>query len=182
MNRRRFVKQNGLVCAGALAGGLVAAIPTTSNGLIAAQDQEETKQKKSKQKKERPPRLDLDMVQEMVGVSHSKLDRVKELVEQEPRLVNACHDWSAGDFETALGAASHTGQRQIALFLLEHGARMDIFAATMLGRIDIVSSTLKAYPDMINTKGPHGIPLIKHAEVGKAQAADVLAYLKTLTT
>ena len=115
---------------------------------------------------ERPPRLDLDLVREMVGKSHGDLQRVKELVAGEPRLVNACHDWTAGDFETALGAASHVGNREIALFLLEEGARMDIFAAAMLGEIEIVRAFLTAQPYLIDTPGPHGIPLIKHAEYG----------------
>ncbi len=129
---------------------------------------------------ERPPRLDLDMVREMVGKSHSDLDRVRQLVADEPRLVNACHDWTAGDFETALGAASHTGQREIALFLLEHGARMDIFAATMLGETEIVRAALTACPGLIDAPGPHGIPLIKHAEKGGPEAAEVFEYLQSL--
>lgn len=178
MNRRQFVTRNGLVCAGALTvGGSIVRVGHAATW----QDTDDTKKKDAAPKKKRPPRLDLDLVKEMVGVSHSKLDRVKELVEQEPRLVNACHDWTAGDFETALGAAAHTGQREIALFLLEKGARIDIFAAAMLGRIDIVKATLTAYPEMIHTKGPHGIPLIRHAKAGKEHAAEVLDYLETLT-
>ena len=126
------------------------------------------------------PALELKLVQEFVGNAHGDLNRVKELLTQEPGLINATWDWGGGDFETALGAASHMGRRDIAEFLLEHGARLDIFAAAMLGKLDIVKAALEAYPDAINTLGPHSIPLIKHAEMGGDDAKEVLEYLKSL--
>ena len=97
----------------------------------------------------------------------------------EPALVNATWDWGGGDFETALGAASHMGNKQIANYLLEHGARLDIFAAAMLGKLDVVKAALAAYPDAINTPGPHGIPLVDHAEAGGEEAKAVLEFLDT---
>jgi len=127
-----------------------------------------------------PPALDPKLVLDFVTKSHGDLDRVKELLAQEPRLINATWDWGGGDFESALGAASHTGQKNIAIFLLEHGARLDIFAAAMLGKLEIIKAAMEAYPDVINTPGPHGIPLIKHAEMGGDDAKDVLAYLQNL--
>ena len=57
---------------------------------------------------------------------------------------NAACDWGGGDWQTGLGAASHVGRKDIALFPLEHGARMDIFAAAMLGQVEIVSTILAA--------------------------------------
>ena len=106
------------------------------------------------------------------------MDRVKELLAQEPALVNSAWDWGGGDFETALGAAAHMGRRDIALYLLENGARLDLFAATMLGHLDIVKATLETYPDALNVLGPHGIPLIAHAQVGGNEALQVYEYLK----
>ena len=129
---------------------------------------------------ETKPALELKLVQEFVGNAHGDLNRVKELLTQEPGLINATWDWGGGDFETALGAASHMGRKDIAEFLLEHGARLDIFAAAMLGKLDIVKAALEAYPDSITTPGPHGIPLIKHAEMGGDDAKEVLEYLKSL--
>lgn len=129
---------------------------------------------------ETKPALESKLVQEFVGNAHGDLARVKELLAQEPMLINATWDWGGGDFETALGAASHMGRKDIAEFLLEHGARLDIFAATMLGKLEIVKATLDAFPDVINTPGPHGIPLITHAEMGKDDAKEVLDYLKSL--
>lgn len=126
------------------------------------------------------PALDLKLVEEFVGVAHGNFARVQEMLEAESALVNATWDWGGGDFETALGAASHMGNRQIASYLLEHGARLDIFAAAMLGKLDVVKAALAAYPEAINTPGPHGIPLIVHAEAGGADAKAVLDYLNSL--
>ena len=129
---------------------------------------------------ERPAALDAELVQKFVAVAHGDLSQVKELLEREPRLVNATWDWGGGDFETALGAASHTGQKDIAHHLLAHGARLDIFAATMLGQLEIVKAALQAFPDALHTPGPHGIPLIVHARMGGEEAAAVLTYLESL--
>lgn len=129
---------------------------------------------------ETKPALEATLVQEFVGNAHGNFERVQELLTQEPALVNATWDWGGGDFETALGAASHMGNKQIANYLLEHGARLDIFAAAMLGKLDMVKAALEAYPEMVNTPGPHGIPLVTHAEAGGADAKAVLDYINSL--
>ncbi|MEK6750907.1 MAG: ankyrin repeat domain-containing protein [Chloroflexota bacterium] len=126
------------------------------------------------------PALDLKLVEEFVGVSHGNFDRVKELLTQEPALVNATWDWGGGDFETALGAAAHMGNKAIANYLLENGARIDVFAAAMLGKLEIVKAALSAYPEALDTPGPHGIPLIIHAEAGGEEAKAVVEFLKSL--
>jgi len=121
--------------------------------------------------------LEAKLVEEFVGKAHGDLARVKELLAQEPALVNATWDWGGGDFETALGGAAHMGQKDIANFLLEHGARLDIFAAAMLGKLEVVKAALEAYPDAIDTPGPHGIPLINHARAGGEETKAVLEFL-----
>ena len=126
------------------------------------------------------PALEVGLVQEFVGKAHGDLDRVQELLAQQPSLINATWDWGGGDFETALGAASHMGRRDIAEFLLKNGARLDLFAAAMLGELEIVKAALTAFPDAINAPGPHGIPLIAHAKAGGEEARDVLEYLDSL--
>ena len=128
---------------------------------------------------EKKPALNTKLVEEFVGKAHGDINRVKELLKQEPALVNATSDWGGGDFETALGAASHVGNKEIANFLLEHGARLDIFAAAMLGKLDIVKAALETYPDAINTPGPHGIPLVNHAQIGGEEAKAVLEFLES---
>jgi hypothetical protein len=124
--------------------------------------------------------LEATLVQEFVGKSHGDLDRVKELVGQEPALINAAWDWGGGDWETGLGAASHMGRSDIANYLLEHGARLDLFAAAMLGKLELVRAALDAYPEAIRIPGPHGIPLIAHAQAGGNAAMQVYEYLTSL--
>ncbi len=129
---------------------------------------------------DRPPQLERELVNEFVLEAHRNLARVKELLAQEPALVNAAWDWGGGDWETALGAAAHTGQREIALHLLANGARLEIFAAAMLGELGIVQAILTAYPKMLHAKGAHGIPLLIHAKAGGEAAASVVAHLESL--
>jgi ankyrin repeat protein len=125
----------------------------------------------------KPPALSSDLVKEFVGKAHNNLDRVKELLAQEPNLLNACWDWGGGDFETALNAAGHVGDRDIATFLLEKGARADIFVLTMLGRTALVKSMLEAFPSLLRSAGPHGYTLLHHAKRGGEPAAELLEFL-----
>ncbi|MEO8356985.1 MAG: ankyrin repeat domain-containing protein [Chloroflexota bacterium] len=126
------------------------------------------------------PPLEPSLVQEFVGNSHGDLHRVQELLAQEPALINASWDWGAGDFETGLGAAAHMGRKDIADFLLENGARLDLFAAAMPGKLDCVKAALSAFPDAIKTPVPHGIPLIAHTKAGGDEAKEVLEYLESM--
>jgi hypothetical protein len=123
---------------------------------------------------EKKPALQAAIVEEFVGKAHGDLERVKTLLKQEPALINAAWDWGGGDFETALGAASHMGRRDIAEFLLSHGAHLDIFAAAMLGKVDIVKAALQAYPEIKDIPGPHGISLLDHARAGGDGAKSVV--------
>jgi hypothetical protein len=128
----------------------------------------------------RPEVIPSSMVQDFVLNAHGDISRVKELLQAEPALVNACWDWGGGDWETGLGAAAHVGRRDIAAYLLDHGARTDIFAAAMLGQIEVVRAILQAHPEMRHALGPHGIPLAAHAEAGGEAAADVARLLEDL--
>lgn len=126
------------------------------------------------------PRQDLETVREAVGAAHSDLARVRELVERQPALARASHDWGFGDWETPLGAASHTGRREIAELLLAHGARPTIFSAAMLGQLDVVRAFVAASPGVQRTHGPHGLTLLHHARAGGESAAPVAAFLESL--
>lgn len=126
------------------------------------------------------PQLDPQLVQDFVRAAHGNLDKVTALVSGHPTLVNAVWDWGGGDWESGLGAAAHTGRREIAEFLLARGARMDVFAAAMLGHLDLVRTHLAAVPDALTAAGPHGIPLLTHARMGGELAKPVLDYLQGL--
>ena len=126
--------------------------------------------------------FDRARVKRFVIAGHVNLSAVKAMLAEEPNLINGAIDWGNGDFETALGGASHMGRRDIAEYLLEHNARMDIFAATMLGKTDIVKAAVAVFPNVVHVPGPHGIPLIVHAEKGGPPAKAVLEFLRPLAS
>lgn len=124
--------------------------------------------------------LNRTMVQDFVIYAHSDLDQVKMLLQKQPKLLNGAIDWGNGDWETALGGASHMGRRDIVTYLLEQGARIDLFCATMLGMLEVVKSMLEFQPGLIDAKGPHGFSLHFHAQVGGENSQAVLDYLQTI--
>ncbi len=126
------------------------------------------------------PRQNMDLAREVVAASHGNEARVRELVDEHPALARATWDWGFGDWETALGAASHTGRRGIALYLIEKGARIDLFAAAMLGYVEVVRALVTASPGIQRTRGPHGIHLLAHATAGGPAAAAVVEYLRSI--
>ena len=166
VSRRGFLSGSA---ASAVGAGFALALPTENFAQTAPQAPA------------KPPRLNLDMVQEFVRVGHFDLDRTKALLAQEPGLLNATWDWGGGDWETALGGAGHMGRKDIALFLISSGARMDIFHAAMLGRLDIVKPMLTAFPNLAASKGPHGITLMAHAQKGGEEAVAVVRFLESLS-
>jgi hypothetical protein len=126
------------------------------------------------------PTQPIELVKEMVGVSHGNFDRVKQLVEARPALAKATWDWGFGDWESAIDAASHVGNRPIAEYLISKGARPTLFTATMLGQLDVVKAAIAASPGIQRTRGPHGITLLAHARFGGDMAADVVKFLQSL--
>ena len=104
-----------------------------------------------------------------VLVAHGYADALRRALEHDQTLANTAVDWGGGDWESALGAASHVGNREIAELLLAHGARLDLFAAAMLEMVDVVRAALEARPELRDATGPHGIPLRAHAKGALAE-------------
>ena len=129
---------------------------------------------------ETPPALDSELVRQFVANTHGDLEAVRSALTDAPALANASWDWGGGDWETGLGAAAHMGRRDIAELLLDHGARLDVFAAAMLGETEVVRAILAAHPDVRNSLGPHAIPLRAHAVAGGEQARSVLGLLDSV--
>ncbi len=144
--------------------GAVAAVPM---GAFAMQNQ-------------RPPAFEKELVGQFVGVAHGKTEETKALLKEHPGLLNAVHDWGGGDFESAIGAASHVGAHEIVEHLIANGARTDIFVHTVMGDTAVVKPLLTRYPDMVNCKGPHGITLLRHAEIGGERSKEILDFIKSL--
>jgi len=126
------------------------------------------------------PTQPADLAREMVGVAHGNVARVRELLARWPTLARAAWDWGFGDWEDALGAASHVGNREIAELLLAHGARPTLFSAAMLGQLETVRAFVTASPGIQRTAGPHGLTLLHHARAGGAPAAAVVEYLEAV--
>ena len=128
------------------------------------------------------PKLPLDkaLVQKFVGTSHRDMNESLAILEQYPTILNAAHDWGNGDFETALGAASHVGYKELVLALIEKGAQANIFTACLFGRMEIVKPFIDAYPKILHARGPHGFTLLHHAIRGGEEALEVKKYLESL--
>jgi hypothetical protein len=126
------------------------------------------------------PQINRQLAQDFVIYAHSDLEMVTQLYEREPGLLNAAVDWGAGDYETALGGASHMGRKDIVNFLLSKGARIDLFCATMLGQLKAVKAFLTFEPKLIDARGPHGFTLHFHAQVGGEDAKPTLDYLQSI--
>lgn len=175
VSRKRFLLGGGVAALGALLGRGVFAQPGVTSPAPTASS------KDVPDFPEHDPQIERARVKRFVIAGHGNLEAVKEMLAAEPGLINGAIDWGNGDFETALGGASHMGRRDIAEFLFEHNARLDIFAATMLGKLDIVKAAVGAFPNIVNVPGPHKIPLLVHAQKGGAEAKAVLEFLSPLT-
>jgi hypothetical protein len=132
------------------------------------------------QKQEKPPALKAELVKQFVIAGHGNLEKVKQMLADEPGLLNACWDWGGGDYETAIEGAGHVGNKAIASYLIAQGARVNIFCLAMLGKLEIVKSLLTAFPGLADSKGPHGLQLMHHATKGGEDAKEVLEYLKSI--
>ena len=136
------------------------------------------------------PSTDPADIRAVVGASHTQFEKVKELVTARPELAKATWDWGFGDVESALGAASHMGRKDIAEFLIAHGARPNIFTFAMLGKITAVKAMIEQMPGLQKIHGPHGFTLMHHAKIRlmrenvegseKDQQESLVAYLESL--
>ncbi len=116
--------------------------------------------------------LSAEFVQEFVIAAHSDFPKVREMLAQEPRLLNA--KWAQVD-ENGLEASGHMGRADIANFFLDSGAPLTIFAAAMLGRTEDVETFLKDDPTLASANGVHGISILYHAaHSGKTEIVDLL--------
>ena len=65
-----------------------------------------------------------------------------------------------------IGAASHVARKDIVEYLLQNGARPDIFTFAMLGSFNVVRSMIEFSPGIQRIAGPHGISLLQHVKNG----------------
>lgn len=127
----------------------------------------------------KPEPLPAEKVKDFVSAGHNNLDKVKQLLEEFPTLIYATWDLGGGDFETGLEGAGHVGNKDIANFLIEKGARTNLFVLTMLGKTQIVKAYIETYPSYLYARGPHGLTLLHHANRGGEEAKELVEYLKS---
>ena len=102
------------------------------------------------------PELSQDTIDQFVSAAHHDLNTIKTMLDANPELLSASAKWG----ETALQAATHTGQVEITEYLLSEGATLDICAAAMLGMQEQVMDMLKRDAALTGASGAHGIPLM----------------------
>jgi hypothetical protein len=121
---------------------------------------------------DKPAPLNLEIVKEFVIACHGKLDRAKEMLENQHLLLHVSYDWGGGDYESGIEGAGHVGNKDIAAYLLSKGARYNVYLASMLGHLDIVKQVLTYNPLLLNSKGPHGFTMLHHARKGEAKTVE----------
>ncbi len=116
--------------------------------------------------------LSAELIEEFVVAAHGNPARVRAMHAQHPGLLN--QPWAKFD-ETALQAAAHMGQREVAEYLLAAGAPPTICSAAMLGRTAEVADWLAADPALARARGAHGIAVLYHAALsGQTAIGDLL--------
>ena len=146
MNRKIFINRSLPIVAGLIG---IDAITANAGITRSLQDAEPIK---------------MSIVKEFVGAGHGNIARVKEMLANQPNLIYSRYDWGNGDFEEAIEGAGHLGNKEIAEFLINEGARLNLFVMTMLGKTALVKPILEAYPNLIFAKGAHGFTLLHHAK------------------
>jgi ankyrin repeat protein len=119
------------------------------------------------------PPLDESVVRDFVFAGHGDLATVRTLYKRYPQLLDQRYHLTD---ETALEAASHTGQREIAEFLLQAGARPTICTVAMLGDLDAVRRFLERDAGQAEARGAHGLSVLYHAAVGGGVEVAKLLY------
>jgi ankyrin repeat protein len=113
------------------------------------------------QTEQRPPST--EQIREFVIAGHGNLEKVKQMLAENPKLLNMSYRWNENDAETAVQAAAQVGSANVAQFLLKQGAPLEICTAAMLGMRDKVEQRLNEDPRNANATGAHRIPLLPHA-------------------
>ena len=126
-----------------------------------------------------PEPYPIDLVKEFVIAGHKDLDKTQAMLKEHPNLIHSKYDWGNGDFEEAIEGAGHLGNKLIANFLIDSGARVTLFVLTMLGKTALVKPVLEQYPHLVFANGPHGFTMLHHAKMGGADGEALYAYLQS---
>lgn len=105
--------------------------------------------------------LDQEQIDQLVIAAHHDFAKVRHMLAENPELLNENASW----VETPIQAAAHVGNREIAEYLLQQGAPLDICTAAMLGYEDEVASMLAENPILSQASGAHDIPVMYYPAI-----------------
>lgn len=105
------------------------------------------------------------------AIKAGKVDEVKRLIEQNPSLKEARDTNGA----SAILVATYHMKPDVVNALVELGAPIDIFEASVLGKVDRIQEILKSNPARVSEHAPDGFtPVALAAFFGQAQAVKAL--------
>ncbi|HUQ89363.1 MAG TPA: ankyrin repeat domain-containing protein [Vicinamibacterales bacterium] len=111
------------------------------------------------------------MQQFFEAIKAGRVDEVKELVEQDPSLKQA-RDASGA---SAILVAAYNMKPEVVSALVELGAPVDIFEASVLGKVDRIQEILKRDPKRVSEHAPDGFtPVALAAFFGQPAAVKAL--------
>lgn len=102
------------------------------------------------------------VVDELVGNAHGNIERVREILDEHPELLNEKATWN----ETPIEAATQMGNRKIIDELINRGAPVDFFTALVLGRKEQVEGELTKNPASAQARGIHDLAPLYFAAIG----------------
>jgi ankyrin repeat protein len=106
----------------------------------------------------------LDLIGPCHGSVPGDYDRVTALFDAHPVLPAALNSLDPARIEeTPQGAAAHLFCREILLYMLDQGVRLDLFMACALGQAETAGTFLRKEPAQANARGAHGIHVLNHA-------------------
>jgi uncharacterized protein len=105
------------------------------------------------------------------AIKGGRVDEVTQLVQQQPSL-KAARDASGA---SAILVAAYNMKPDVVQALLDAGAPVDIFEASVLGKVDRIQEILKSSPDRVSAHAPDGFtPVALAAFFGQPAAANAL--------
>ena len=113
-------------------------------------------------------------VNEFVRVSHFDFEKVKQLCQDTPALLNTRASWD----ELAVEAGAHVGRVPIASWLADRGAAISTCTAVLLGMEEKVKEALAADPLCLHERGAHDIAILSYTAWGNEQIAIAERLLK----
>jgi len=113
-------------------------------------------------------------VNEFIRLAHFDFEKVKQLCQDTPALLNTRASWD----ELAVEAGAHVGRVPIASWLADRGAAISTCTAVLLGMEEKVKEAIAADPLCLHERGAHDIAILSYTAWGNPQTAIAEQLLK----